>query len=203
MEKLGFVILLIEVTNMSSSVFNEETIDSLLARKPIVKMSPWVSQNDYEIEEFYKKIITEITVKFSLLDETEYDNYGSGYGSYIDCFLYRKDDNFRFGNGESFNGLNILLSRLSNYYALGSTWHSWRGKHKASGSMPHLDSIDNFKETPIIELVNPVSSVLEKYGLVRLEKQQLSELLHPGKFVPTILSDPPWYYFDALFYWED
>lgn len=184
------------------TTLNSETIDALLNGKAIVEDLPWSSYDDDEIKEFYRGVIKDIKEKCSLLDKTEYDHYGSGYASFIDCFLYREDESFRFREGNSFNGLNVLLSRLSKYYVLGSAQKTWRDK-SASSTMPHFDSVDKIEEVTIQKIVPCVNEVLEGYGLIRLQKEQLSELLPTEDVVPTILSDRPWCYFDALFYWVD
>ncbi|MBA5601550.1 hypothetical protein H1224_10845 [Pectobacterium aroidearum] len=48
-----------------------------------------------------------------------------------------------------------------------------------------------------------VQSELEKWGLVRAYKEQLTALLPTGTRVPTVLTDRGVTQFDALFQWED
>ncbi|MBA5203625.1 hypothetical protein H2Y57_08000 [Pectobacterium aroidearum] len=59
-------------------------------------------------------------------------------------------------------------------------------------------------DTPsVIALSQQVQSELEKWGLVRAYKEQLTALLPTGTRVPTVLTDRGVTQFDALFQWED
>ncbi len=53
------------------------------------------------------------------------------------------------------------------------------------------------------ELAGPVESALTTMGMLRLRRQDLEPFLPDDVGLPTILSDPPFRLFDAVFYWED
>jgi hypothetical protein len=63
--------------------------------------------------------------------------------------------------------------------------------------------LDRFKGTALEPLANRLDSVLARMGWTRLRKEELAVALPSGVDAPTILSDPPYRLFDAVFHWED
>ena len=96
----------------------------------------------------------------------------------------------------------VLFSTLSKYYVLGEGQKTW---HKAGGSsyLPALEFVDEIHHPATRQIATGVCDTLTDRGLTRLLREDLSALLPRDTDVPTILSDPPWHHFDALFYWED
>ncbi len=183
-------------------ILSDTHINSLLSQKSISEEWPWSSNNETVIDKNIKDIVAEIRRKIGLKDKTDYDHYGSGYASFVDCWLYREDDEFRFANGDNYWGLVILFSRLSKYYVIGEGQKTWKSK-SSSSYLPCYEFVDEIKNPSIRGIVNKVCGVLRSRGLERLYKNQLSKILSKKIIVPTILSDGPWHHFDALFYWED
>lgn len=79
-------------------------------------------------------------------------------------------------------------------------WDVHGGGYQA---LPELEMIDRLETPVVIELSQQVQSELEKCGLVRAYKEQLTSLLPTGTRVPTVLTDRGFTQFDALFHWED
>ena len=177
-------------------------IASLLRQEPITDEWPWNTKDETTIHRNIKDIVAEIRRKNRLLDKTEFGHYGSGYASYIDCWLYREDDEFRFDKGNYYWGLVVLFSILSKYYVIGEGQKTW---HQTSGSsyLPSFKFVDKINHPAIQTITAGVCKVLADRGLVRVHTDDLSPLLARDIAVPTILADRPWHLFDALFYWED
>jgi hypothetical protein len=177
-------------------------IESLLRQKSITDEWPWSTNDETTIHGNIKDIIAEIRRKNRLLDKTEFGHYGSGYASYVDCWLYRADDTFRFDKGDCYWGLVVLFSTLSKYYVVGEGQKTW---HKTGGSsyLPSFQFVDSFSYPAVQRLTEGVCSVLAGRGLVRASASEISPLLAEDIDVPTILADRPWRQFDALYYWED
>ena len=183
-------------------MLTEKEINRLLDQKPITKERPWSTGDEQAIDKNIEAIVVKLCKKHDVLDKTEYEHYGSGYASFVDCWLYRPDDEFRFEKGNCFWGLVVLFSRLSKYFVLGEGQKTW---HKGSGSsyVPSFEFVDVFTQNSTKTLERLIFHTLERQGLVRLHANDLAKFLRTDIRVPTILSDPPWRHFDALFYWED
>jgi len=177
-------------------------IDSLLRQEPITSDWPWSTNDQATIDRNIKDIVAEVRRKLRLLDKTEYGHYGSGYASFVDCWLYRDDDDFRVHSGNHYWGLVVLFSRLSRYFVLGQGEKSWQNTSGAS-YLPSFAFVDKIEHPSVLRIVPDVCGILANRGLVRLGADDLAELLPRQTDVPTILGDPPWRHFDALFYWED
>lgn len=183
-------------------ILTELQIDTLLEQKSISNEWPWSTNNEQVIDGHIADIVADVCREVRLKDKSEYNHYGSGYSSFVDCWLYREDDDFRFATGDCYWGLVVLISRLSRYYVVGEgqkTWHSQGG----SSYLPCFEFVDQIEHRATTNLVEAVCNVLDSHGLVRLTQKQLSGVLSRDLKIPTILTDPPWHHFDAIFYWED
>lgn len=95
-----------------------------------------------------------------------------------------------------------LLSRLTGTYALGQGTKAWSAQG-GSFYLPEFKMIDTFSCSALAPTVAGIDITLKGLGLKRLLQAELEPLISPTHCVPTILSDPPYRVFDALFYWED
>ncbi|WP_254368376.1 hypothetical protein [Pectobacterium carotovorum] len=99
--------------------------------------------------------------------------------------------------------MTVLLSRLSPYFVFMESEKQWDVHGGGYQALPELEMIDRLETPVVIELSQQVQSELEKCGLVRAYKEQLTSLLPTGTRVPTVLTDRGFTQFDALFHWED
>jgi hypothetical protein len=177
-------------------------IESLLRQEPITDEWPWNTMDETTVHGSIKDIIAEIRRKNHLQEKTEFGHYGSGYASYVDCWLYRANDAFRFDEGNCYWGLVVLFSTLSKYYVIGEGQKAW---HTRGGSsyLPSFQFVDSICHPAVQKLTEGVCGVLAGRGLVRVSASEVSSPLAAEIKVPTILADRPWCQFDALYYWED
>lgn len=185
-----------------SEILSPEQIDALLARKPISDEWPWATCDEEVVDKHWEEVLDEICRSLNLRHKSEFGHYGSGYASYVDSWFYRDDDDFRFGEGRCYWGLVILYSRLSPYYAMGQGQKAWNDRG-GSSYLPCFDFVDHFTHQSVVGLVSGAEAVLERRGLRRIRKEDVSENLDIDIVVPTILQNPPLHHFDAIFYWED
>ncbi len=166
---------------------------------------PWNSGVETLIEDFLRKLIRDIELSTDTKSFAEFDHYGSGGSSYVDVWFYRKTEEFkRSNNKQHYNGLFILMSRQANYYVVGESERTWTVNESTSSfELPSLKAVDHFKHDCVQKLSNNIEPILNSLGLIRLNKEELSKPLDPDLIVPTILSDPPFALFDAIFNWED
>lgn len=183
-------------------IFSNDQIGRLLNQNAISDVWPWDSNDEISVENHLKDVVAVLRRENRMIDKTEYWHYGSGYASFIDCWLSREVEEFKAGKGHCYWGLVILFSRLSNYYVIGQGTKSWSSESSAS-YLPSIDMVDNIECGFLEELARSVCKTLDDRDFARLSKAQLSGILSKDIKVSTILSDPPWCAFDALFYWED
>ncbi len=181
---------------------SKRQINNLLRMKSITGEWPWSTNDEATIDQHIKDIVAEVRRKVRLTEKTEYDHYGSGYASFVDCWLYRPNDEFRFHAGDAYWGLVVLFSRLSKYYVVGKGQKTWDG-NRGSSYLPCFEFVDQISQPAVTAIVGKVCRVLDGRGLERLNSDELSELLPGDIQIPTILGGPPWRHFDALFHWED
>ena len=187
-----------------ASLLTPTDISLLLKAEPITDRQPWASGRERKVEKFYRGVVREIERQAGVKSRNEWDHYGSGYASFIDAWFYAEHEGFRRKEegGECYSGLSVLFSRLSPYYVVAEGVKFW---HDTGGSsyLPCLEFVDQIECDAVVELAESVQALLLERGLFRLTRSQLAEPLPKGTHVPTILCDPPYSHFDALFHWED
>ena len=182
--------------------FTPEQHELLLSQQTISDRHPWSTNNESTIDSYIESMLSSLRDKLGLKDKTEFGHYGSGYASYVDCWLFRESNEFRIGSENHYCGLVVLFSRLCDCYALAEGQKSW---HDRGGSsyLPSFQSIDVFSHPPVQKLSDEVAGVLQEFQLNRLTAEQLCSTVPQSYKIPTILADPPWHEFDVVFYWED
>jgi len=183
-------------------LLTDTEIDTLLKQRSIFNQWPWSTNDECVIDKNIKDIIAEVRRKVRVKDKSEFGHYGSGYASFVDCWLYRSDDEFRYRPGDNYHGLVVLFSRLSAFYVIGQGEKSW-DKTSGASYLPDFDFMDTIEHPAVTELVPRVTAVLDDRGLKRLHKFDLDTILPNDVHVPTIMSEQVFRHFDALFYWED
>lgn len=185
---------------------SDDVLKRLLHGQCISDQSPWSSNDKEEIVRFYKAICEDLCREFVFSSEIEWEDYGSGYASYIDAWFYRDNDQFKVSSSpecRQYTGLFVLFSRLSPYFVVGEGIKSWNINGGARSYLPSFEMVDHFTYQPVADLFGELEPRLIQRGLVRLWKDDLGQLLPENIRVPTILCDPPYRAFDALFHWED
>lgn len=187
-------------------LFSAKELNQLLAQECISSGHPWSTRDESQIDSYLKTVCEEISLATNTLSRIEWGHYGSGYASFVDAWFYRPTPAFDVPSpvrqGEEHVGLVVLLSRLSPYFVFMEGEKRWHAKG-GSSYLPAFQSVDALSSPGVLDLVAPVQTILEDRGLRRLSKTELSSPLHPDLQVPTILGDPPYTEFDALFHWED
>jgi hypothetical protein len=181
---------------------SNDEIEQLIQGKELIRFPP-VRTPASVLESFYAALVKEITRFVGCAERTEWNHYGSGYASFVDAWFYFPDGRARVdSSGEHHHGIYILLSRLSCFFIVGQgekNWHSTGG----GSYLPHLDSVDSVTHPALLPLEGQIDSFLGASGLKRLRKAELEPEVGSEHKVPTILADPPFTRFDALFFWED
>jgi hypothetical protein len=189
-----------------SPLLSTADIERLLSQQTLSNRQPWLAGDAQLIEEHLRVICAAVTHATETQSKVEWEDYGSGYASFVDAWFYKAQPAFHVKNaiphGEKYTGLVVLLSRLAPYFAFiegGKHWHA----QGASSYLPEFAMLDRLETQEVVLLAKQVQPVLESYGLTRVLKEQLAEPLASHFRVPTILADEEFTQFDALFYWAD
>ena len=185
--------------------FNRSQLEALINYTPVCDQPPWAHAelDSKEVEELVRDVVSQLCRELDVQDKTEYGDYGSGYASFFDCWLYRDTDEFRLAPDQNhYIGLVILFSRLTNYFVVLEGEKSW-DETSAVSYVPYFDMVDQFDHEEVLQLAQRAIPIIESRGWERLTSQQLAPLLPDGLAPHTILADTEFRQFDALFYWED
>ena len=97
--------------------FAAEDIDKLLSHTCISTDHPWCTNDEAQIDAFYRGICSAIVQSTGTSTRIEWNHYGSGYASFVDAWFYKPTPEFAApelaGTGEAYAGVAVLLSRLS------------------------------------------------------------------------------------------
>jgi len=182
----------------------EDVVARLVAAHQCTSKPPWSPRNDDAIEHELERVVKALAAELNVEFRAEFDHYGSGYASFVDAWLFRRDSSFRKSVGaDHFTGLVVLLSRLTPIYCFLEGEKTWASNGSASSYLPAFEGVDALGTDAVATLSRQVEQWLEGQGYVRLRKPALDRLLPEGVAVPTILTDGPYREFDALFHWED
>ena len=187
-------------------MLSPQAIARLLAQQPITQRQPWASGDERLVEEYLRRVGIAVEKETQTHSRIEWDDYGSGYASFVDAWFYRTTPEFdverSYRHGEAHVGLVVLLSRLSPYFVFMEGEKHWHA-HGGSSYLPDFDMLDRLQTPAVASLAQQVQRVLESNGLERVLREQLEAPLAPGTHVPTNLADDGFTQFDALFHWLD
>jgi hypothetical protein len=182
---------------------SNDEIAQLIQGKDLVRFPP-VRTPEAALESFYAGLVKEITHFSGCAEKTEWGHYGSGYASFVDAWFYFPDGRARGTSttSEHHYGIYVLLSRLSCFFVVGQGEKTWQ-RDTSSSYLPDLSSIDSVTHPALLPLELQIDSFLGGAGLTRLRRADLELAIGPEHVVPTIMSEPPFMQFDALFFGVD
>ncbi|MGW4409328.1 hypothetical protein ACWEJ6_35230 [Nonomuraea sp. NPDC004702] len=136
----------------------------------------------------------------------EFRHYGSGYASFVDVFITKRDGSMRHSeNGwTNVEGLPLVLSRLAPLAALFKPDIQTSGPGRVgSRGMPELSLVTDTALPGWEEEYRQIRQVLDRHDIALLDSQVLSLPLEAELRPETILGSPPYSVFDAWFHWMD
>lgn len=183
---------------------SETELRKLIAAQPAGEDWPFAGGTEAEIEGHLKRIVAQLGRSALLEVEAEFGHYGSGYASYVHVFVYKKNrgSTRRRGDVDWIDGVAVYLCRLAPVAVYGAEQRT-RG---ATGSSFEFLCAERLYEPPPgnwDQEVGEIEQKLRSFGLELPSKAELGTTLPFDARIPTILAEPPYRVFDALFYWED
>jgi hypothetical protein len=131
------------------------------------EVQPWSTRDEKVITNHLLSAIEAIRIELGLSVKIESNHYGSGYASFIEAWFSRDDAVFAAGTGAHYRGLVVLLSRRAPYFVCGEGEKAWTNK-AASSFLPAFAMVDHLSSDAVAALVEPVSVILDRFGMLRL-----------------------------------
>lgn len=187
---------------MNTPLLSDDDITALLAGRPITHQAPWASGDSAAIDAHLLEACQAIEQALGARSRIVWDDYGSGHASFVDAWFYRAPYGIEEKDEQAHTGLVVLFSRLSHRYVFMEGDKSWHAEGSSS-YLPGFDLVDRLEADSVVRMAELAQEVLARRGFVRASRAGLGAPLADGLEVPTILGDPPFTQFDALFYWAD
>lgn len=195
------------------SNFNETYLRTLLKGDLQADFEPFLNNDVFEVEAYIKQMLGRLKDRNSIKIQADYQAYGSGFASYINVKITKKDKSdtvfTKEGkiNIESKKSVLLYISLLCPYWFFGGA--NWSenyldGKYQG-GSMPFLRPEDNAKYDKKIwqDEIDFITQYFDEYRYQLLTQTELEPYLNFDIDIPTIIADKPYQIFDCFFYWED
>ena len=186
--------------------FTNEEIKRIIEMKTVGNFYPYdVKENDEKaIDDYLRQVVGSLARVNNLTYEADFNHYGSGYASYVDCFCWKRDGSSTKieDREQSIDGIRIYLSRLAPIAVFGEGLVT---KHTNGGSSDFLSNttVGTLPPGDWNIQIQGIRKQLESFNFQILEREYLNQFLPFKATIPTIMSDPPYRLFDAFFYWED
>ncbi|WP_202707219.1 hypothetical protein [Sporosalibacterium faouarense] len=184
--------------------FTDDELKFIVNRKTVGNFYPYKDGTIKQIVYYIKEIASVFEASKLLCCDADFSSYGSGFASYVDCFLYKRDGSSSFKKDKTLwiDGITLYISKFAPVAVWG---HSRVTKHRTGGSRDFLN-YNNIGELPKGNWNNEMyqmKNILNKYSIVCLEKKYVKKRLNFEVKIPTVLNQGSYKVFDALFYWED
>ena len=195
--------------------YTEETL-RLLAQECVVgDFHPFDSGEIDTVEQYIKKIVKKLQQNPRLIVEADFDYYGSGFASYINIHISKKDGSDSTVSTKnraittSTKGLLLYICNLAPVWCYGSS--SWSkttedGAFKSSSgyflTSKKINTLDN--DALWHDEVETIKTLMDDmYGYVLLTTKEAQKPISSDIKIATVFSDPPFEVFDCFFHWED
>ena len=144
------------------------------------------------IDIFYETLIENLYRDLDLVTRVECNRFHSIHISYIEARFYRRTWGIH-------TGLKILFSRILPCFIAGETKHFLHSR-RTDNSWVSADFADRYNSPDVEALFQEMEPHLLRHGLIRPSQEGLAQRLPSNFHIPTILGDPPYSVFDALFH---
>ncbi|TDE60317.1 hypothetical protein E1295_00265 [Nonomuraea mesophila] len=159
------------------------------------------------VEGFLRWVVADLDRMPQLsVHHAEFGHYGSGYASYVDVLITKRDGSTRRSEGgwTHVEGLPLNLCRLAPLAALcRPRVHSAGPGGAGSSGLPVLSLVTDEAPPGWEQEYRQIRQVLDRHDITLLDSRTLGRRLEAGLVVDTILGDPPYTVFDAWFHWID
>jgi hypothetical protein len=197
-----------------TNMFTETYLRNLAADRVQGDFTPFNQNDIYEVEAYIKGMLGRLSDNKSINVQADFDNYGSGFASYINVKITKKDKSdttilSKKDNRISVqkNGLLLYICSLSLYwYFGGAKWtEDYLDNKYQGGSMPFLmpEHIHDYDKILWHNEIEHITRLFENYRYSLLTEQEVEKSLWFKTAITTIIGQKPYTVFDCFFHWED
>jgi hypothetical protein len=193
--------------------YSREFLEQLANERVMGDFPPFDSGNIRAVEDYIKIIVGRLKDNYQLIVEPDYKYYGSGFASYVNVRISKKDMSDTQVTQEKnkvtnyTHGLLLYISNLTPYWFYGaSDWlvtkDNGRNVSGSSGFLrpENISYVDN-------ELwgghLKKIKSVFDEYRYRLLTEEELEKQVDWDIQLKTVLGEKPYEVFNFLFHWED
>ena len=193
--------------------FDEAFLKRLAKEKVIGDFPPFDTGNINKVEKYIRKITHRLKDNHQIIIEPDFEYYGSGFASYINVQISKKDKSDTKTTQENnklthwTKGILVYISNLTPYWYYGaSEWTiSKDNGNYIGGSSGFLrpENIDKVDTEIWSAEIEKIKTVFNQFKYRLLTKEELEKQVDFDVSVRTILADKPYEVFDFFFHWED
>lgn len=201
-----FIIKLRKMDN----IFTEEYLRNLASDKVQGDFTPFNTNDIGKVRHYIKVMLGRLSDNHNLNVEADYKSYGSGFASYINIKISKKDKSDmtivkeKNGTYEQIDGLYIYVSLLSPYWYFGKGyWWKNRLTGGSGDSFLQPEDINLFNKILWSRQVEEITNLFDEFRYRLLTEKEVEKQLWFNMNIKTVLNDPPYTVFDCFFHWED
>lgn len=192
--------------------FTEQYLRDLVSQKVQGDFPPFKSGKYTTVVKYIKQIVGRLKDNYQWIVEPDYNNYQSGFASYVPIKISKKDKSdtqTRTENGltiEDKDALSVYINKLCPYWYYGQGgWTDYTRNGQTNGSTNFLRPDDQKKVNLNLweNDIEKLTRLLSEYGYNLLDRKELNQDLDFTIDIPTVVGDKPYQVFDCFFYWED
>jgi hypothetical protein len=192
--------------------FSEQYLRDLVAEKVQGNFPPFKSGKYTTVVKYIKEIVGRLSDNKNWIVEADYENYQSGFASFVPVKISKKDKSdttTNYENGliiETKDSLLIYFSKLCPYwyYSQGRWMDMIRdGKNSPSTHFIRPEEQKNVNLHLWAEDIEKLTRQLEEYRYTLLDRKEVTKDLDFKIKIPTVIADRTYQVFDCFFYWED
>jgi hypothetical protein len=175
--------------------FPEQYLRDLVAEKVQGDFPPFKSGKYTTVVKYIKEIVGRLSDNKAWIVEADYENYQSGFASFVPVKISKKDKSDSIIKKE--NGLIIEDKE--------GRWTDFLrdGKNSPSTHFIRPEEQKKVNQTLWVNDIEKLTRLLEEYRYTLLDRKEVSKDLDFKIDIPTRIADRTFQVFDCFFYWED
>ncbi len=193
--------------------FTELYLRNLAIDKVQGDFTPFNKNDVQKVNRYIKGMLGRLSDRKSLVVEADFSSYGSGFASYINVKLSKKNKTglktVQKGNKIEVDteGLLLYISSLAPYWYFGCVkWYSSYLDNKyQGGTIPFLtpQDIRKYDKSLWEDDIEHITRLFEEYRYTLLTEQEVEKSLWFDLDIKANMGAKPYTVFDCFFHWED
>lgn len=193
--------------------FTEAYLRNLAADKVQGDFTPFNKGDVGKIKRYIKGMLGRLSDNRRINVEADYTAYGSGFASYINVKISKKDKSDttilkeKTRTVEEKDGLLLYISLLAPYWYFGKGrwWENYSDGSYTGGGGNFLtpESINAYNKPLWAKEVEQITALFDEYRYRLLTKKEVEKPLWFDTKIVSNLGEKPYTVFDCFFHWED